>query len=292
MKVLVIGATGYIGSAATQALERAGHQVVPFLRVGEVTPSRIASADFRVGDLTDASSLRRAAQSVDAIVHAGAPLGDWDADRDAVLALLEGLRDAGSSRLVYLSGTWVLGATTRDQVADETSPPRPIAIVHGRENVESVVRAHGGIVVRAGVVHGRGSGIPGLLVHWARETGTARYVVGEDPSPVWSVVHVDDLAELLALALTDARPGELLHGVGEPAVPVSDIARAADEAAGGPGQATSWPIADAVGDLGPAFAGALALSQVVTARRAAQLGWRPSRPTISEELRTGSYASA
>ena len=44
---------------------------------------------------------------IDAVVHAGAPLGDWAADTKAVTALLDRIRPGGA--FVYVSGTWVVG---------------------------------------------------------------------------------------------------------------------------------------------------------------------------------------
>ena len=75
-------------------------------------------------------------------------------------------------------------------------------------------------------------------------------------------------------------------------MPAADIARAADLAAGGTGRAVPWPGHEAVARLGPDFADALALSQHVTADRALALGWRPTRPSIVDELLTGSYRAA
>lgn len=290
MKVLHIGSTGYIGTAVTRSLAQAGHEVV-----GLVRPSEVGSPTdrpIRVGDLTDLDSLRDGVtEDIDGIVHTGAPLGDWTADALAVRTLLDGLRRDGT--FVYLSGTWVLGAAAADRPTAESSPTRPISIVDGREEVEAAVLESDrrGIVVRAGIAHGLAGGIPGLLVEWARQAGHGRYV-RDSEDPTWATVHVEDLADLISLALAQAPSGALLHGVSEPAVPAADIARAADLAAGGTGRAAPWPGREAQAHLGPEFTDALALSQHVTADRALALGWRPTRPSIIDELVTGSYRAA
>ena len=290
MKLLHIGSTGYIGSAVTRALTQAGHDVVVLLRPSEGGSQ--SGHRIRIGDLTDLPSLRDAVtEDIDGVVHTGAPLGDWTADALAVRTLLDGLRADGT--FIYLSGTWVLGAAPAEGPSAETSPSRPINIVNGREQVEAAVRESGrrGIVVRAGIAHGLAGGIPSLLVDWARQAGHGRYVTdGEDPT--WATVHVEDLADLITIALAQAPSGTLLHGVSEPAVPAADIARAADLAAGGTGCAAPWPGREAQAHLGPDFTDALALSQHVTADRALALGWRPTRPSIIDELVTGSYRAA
>jgi len=289
MKLLHIGSTGYIGSAVTRSLTRAGHDVVGLVRPSEAgLPTH---RPIRVGDLGDLPSLRDAVtEDIDGIVHTGAPLGDWSADALAVRTLLDVLRADGA--FVYLSGTWVLGAAAvRPSI--ESSPARPIGIVDGREDVESAVLESGrrGIVVRAGIAHGLAGGIPGLLVDWARQAGHGRYV-SDGADPTWATVHVEDLADLITIALAQAPSGTLLHGVSESAVPAADIARAADLAAGGSGRAAPWPRREAQVHLGPDFTDALALSQHVTADRALALGWRPTRPSIIDELATGSYRAA
>lgn len=290
LRILLIGATGYIGSSVARALQAAGHTVVPLVRSApDGAQSEPGDRDSVVGDLTDPATLRAAmTPDIDAVVHAGAPLGDWAADTEAVTALLQRMRPGAA--FVYVSGTWVLGQSDGTRELDEESPARPLNIVAGREAVEHAVLTSSarGIVVRAGVVHGRGGGIPRLLVDWAREHGQGRFVAG-DTDPSWAVVHVEDLAELVVLALSRAAGGTMLHAVAEASVPAAEAGRAADVAAGGAGQAVPWRVGEASTALGPAFAEALALNQHVSAARARSLGWRPSRPTLLADLRDGSY---
>ncbi|MFC5828116.1 hypothetical protein [Nonomuraea insulae] len=87
-----------------------------------------------------------------------------------------------------------------------------------------------------------------------------------------------------------AAPGAILHGVGEEAVRVSDVAVAADLAAGGPGRALAWPVAEAAAEIGEQYAASLALDQAISSARTRQaLGWTPARPTLVEDLSQGSY---
>lgn len=283
MKVLVIGGTGYIGSAVVRRLEAAGSTPVVLVRDGFPAPDGV---EGRVGDLADAGSLRTAvAPDIDAVVHAATPTGDWDVDREAIETLLDAL---GGRALVYLSGVWVLGP---GDGLTEGSPTDPIPIVSGRPALEDVVlRATDarGVVVRPGIVHGDGGGIPSLMIGWARESGTGRFV--GDPAVRWPMVHRDDLADLVVLALETAPAGTVLHGVAEPAVPVLELAIAADVAAGGDGRASAWPVADAAAVLSEPFAEALALGQHVLAPTAQALGWAPRRPGAVADVRDGSYA--
>ena len=292
MRVLLIGATGYIGGAVLEHLTDAGHEMEALLRGPRPVP---AGVDVRHGDLARPETMSAGlVDGVDAVVHAGAPVGDWDAELASVRPLLAGLRSFRGS-FVYLSGTWVLGPSgPGGAVLDEFSPPRPIRLVAGRQRMEELVLrtcACRGAVIRPGLVHGRGGGIPQLLVQWAREAGVGRHVSAGEPV-TWPMVHVDDLAALVGRVLLSARGGHLLHAVAEPAVPVIDIAAAADVAAGGPGRAEPWPLADASAVLGGPFAEALATSQRVRGLEAPAFGWRPSRPGVIEDLREASYVTA
>ncbi|GGP84131.1 NAD-dependent epimerase/dehydratase family protein [Streptomyces melanogenes] len=287
MKVLVLGSTGYIGSAVVQRLAAEGHQVVHFMKDASRPPT---DATMVVGDLTDPASLRAAVtDDIDAVVNLATPTGDEAVDTAAVDALTERLRGTGRA-FVYTSGVWVLGATG-DAAVDEDAPTNAITIVGYRPRIEQRVLATGGedvraVVVRPGIAYGRGGGIPALMTGWAREHGTGRYV--GSAATRWPMVHVDDLADLFVLAVAKAGAGSVLHGVAHEAVPVAALAAAADVAAGGTGRAEPWPLEQAAEAVGGPFAEALGLNQVVSGQRAvAELGWHPSRPSVLTELAGG-----
>ncbi|MEV4549759.1 NAD-dependent epimerase/dehydratase family protein [Nonomuraea wenchangensis] len=308
MRVLVIGATGYIGSAVVERLIAGGHEVTAYVRPAADGARRVpAAAGERYGDLSDPAALRAAlapdaepgvgrgvesdaGQGVepgagagfDVVVHAGQLTGDRETDLAVV-----GVPSAAGARMVYLSGVWVLGAIDG---GDEDSPARPIPLVAYRDEVERVVLGGGGSVVRPGVVHGRGSGIPALLRGLAAERGTGVYVSAGGTVPTWTFVHVDDLAELVAAVVERGGPA-VYHGVSEEAVPLTDVAEAAARAAGVKEVAEPWPLEEAAKALGAEFAEALALGQRIgAARTRRELGWAPIRPGVVAELTEGSYA--
>jgi hypothetical protein len=146
--------------------------------------STLASGvEVRAGDLADAASLARAVtDDVDAVVHLATPTGDEAVDTAALEALLVRLQGvAYRPALEQL----VLAAAADGVVAS---------------------------VVRPGVVHGRGGGIPALLVELARRHAAGLHV-GHDLVG-WPMVHVDDLADLVVLALASPRAaGEVFHAV-------------------------------------------------------------------------------
>ena len=291
MKVLVTGATGLIGGAVARRLAGAGHDVLGLAR-SDASADRLARAGFAVrrGDLAAPESVASAARAVDAVVHAASPNDGTAAARDeaATRALLGALRGTGK-RLLYTSGCLVYGPTG-DEPATERRAPNPVALVRWRQPLEAEILGAAAegchpVVIRPAWVYGNGGGTAEMMVGAAREHGAARRI-GAGANR-WTAVHADDLADLYALALERAPAASVFNGASGAAVPLAAIARAASEAAGAEGRVVEWPLAEARQALGP-FADAIACDQVISgdlARR--DLGWRPSRPGIVEELRAG-----
>jgi nucleoside-diphosphate-sugar epimerase len=293
MKIFLTGATGYIGSAVVERLRAAGHQLTALAR-SDASAAKLSAAGVESvrGDFTDPRSVSSAARAADGSISL-ATTYDPSVDGPAIDALIEAL--AGSNKpLIYTSGIWSHG-DTEGKVVDETSPPRPAQLVSWRQAVEDRVlqakdRGIRSIVIRPAIVYGRGGGIPAGFVESAQKNGAAQYVgTGENR---WPFVHVDDLAELYLLALERAPAGTLLLGVSGPSYRVQDVAAAASRGAGAGGKTAAWPLEQAREKLGQ-YADALVLDQQASGKRAENLlGWRPSRPSVLEDIEHGSYAMA
>jgi UDP-glucose 4-epimerase len=67
--VLVIGGAGYIGSHASRALRRAGHQVIIFDNLSAGYESLARGFELVKGDVLDRSALARVLPRVEAIMH-------------------------------------------------------------------------------------------------------------------------------------------------------------------------------------------------------------------------------
>lgn len=295
MRVLLTGASGYIGSAVAEALRAGGHEVIGVAR-SEDAARRLEERGIKArrGDLYDEASIGRAARDVDAVVHAASTGGTDMAQTDAaavkeIVAALEGT----GNPFVYTSGLWVYG-NTGEHVADEESALNPTPLVAWRPAVEQFVlaAAERGVrssVIRPGMVYGRGGGSPGEMVDAGRKKGVVRIVgTGENR---WSLVHVDDLADLYVLVLERAEAGSMWLAAVGAAVPVREIAEAASRAAGLDGTVHAWPLDAARQTLG-AYADALVLDQQITGRKAMNvLGWTPRAPSIFEDLERGAGAT-
>src|SRR5262245_38183564 len=75
LRVLVTGATGFLGSHAVDALADDGHDVVALVRAQTASkPDAVAHlrrdrVEIRVGDVLDAASVRHAAEGIDVVCH-------------------------------------------------------------------------------------------------------------------------------------------------------------------------------------------------------------------------------
>src|SRR6202030_1256527 len=113
MEVFLTGATGYIGSAVAEALQKAGHQVTGLAR----SPEKAKQLEARglravAGDLLKPETIAAATRAADGAIHL-ANTNDGSApqaDAAVVHAILKAL-EGSDKPFVYTSGVWVLGST-------------------------------------------------------------------------------------------------------------------------------------------------------------------------------------
>src|SRR6266851_6181773 len=293
MDVFLTGATGYIGSAVAEALQKAGDKVTGRAR----TPEKAEQLEARgvracLGDLLKLETIAAPARAAEGVIHTANTNDANSAQADAavVRAILKSLEGTGKP-FVYTSGVWVLGATG-DAVADEHTPLNPTPLVAHRPAIEQEVLSSKGrgvrsIVIRPALVYGRGGSIPRMFAQSARDTGATRYV--GDGQNRWPFVDVDDLAQLYVLALEKAPPGSVYHGAHGASYRVHEVAEAASIGAGAKGKTQASPLDEARKTMG-GFADALVLDQQVSGEKAKrELGWSPRAGSVLDDLKTGSY---
>jgi len=131
MRVLVTGATGFIGSSVARVLLGAGCEVRALVRAGADTR---AIADLPVaqctGDLRDAESVRAAVCGCRQVYHVGALYTYWTRRPDEIYAtnvngtrnVLAAAQAEGVERVVYTSSVATLGSRSDGAPADEETP--------------------------------------------------------------------------------------------------------------------------------------------------------------------------
>ncbi|MBE8525022.1 NAD(P)H-binding protein [Amycolatopsis sp. H6(2020)] len=145
MRVLVAGASGFVGGRLCPALEAAGHEVLAMTR----HPAKYRGAGKAVrGDVADVGSLRDALKGVEAAYYLVHSLDSADfkrRDSAAARAFARAAEGAGLRRIVYLGG---LG-DDEDALSDHLASRREVERLLGETGVPVTV-------LRAGIVIGHG----------------------------------------------------------------------------------------------------------------------------------------
>src|SRR3990170_1203670 len=213
MKLLVTGATGFLGSHIAEHLAKEGHQVRVLARK---TSNRRFLDGFpyeeALGDVTDARSLRAAVEGVDGVVHAaGLVKARSESEFNAVNAvgtanLLAAIEEANPDlrRFVYISSLAAHGPSEDGLPRPVSAPPNPIT-AYGRSKLagEELTRASAiasrAVIFRPPVIYGPRD--PGLvpffrLVRWRV---TPLLMGGRNRV---SVIYGEDAARAIAAAVT------------------------------------------------------------------------------------------
>jgi len=286
MRVLVIGATGYIGRVVAERLLAAGHAVLGMARSdAAVAALQAQGAEPLRGDLTSPGPLAKAAAACDAVVDASHVRELGAAGQAAAEAAYESLLTACRGKaLVMTTGAGLLG-DTGDRVADEATPPQPgwRAALEARVTGAPDVR---GAVVRPGLVYGRGGSVVVSELLRVAAKLQAGWCVGSGENR-WSAVAVDDLADLY-LRVLEAGAGGIFHGAAGDVV-MRELAQAIAEGYGH-GRTRQLSVAEAVAET--SYGPMLATNIRVSAARARALGWRPAGKPLADALRAGDYLTA
>jgi len=107
MRVLVTGATGFIGLNLLAALDETDHEPVAMVRPASTTARLPADIDRVEADLSDADSVTAALADVDSVVHLAAAVYDTASMGSTNTAgterIVDAAADAGIDRFVFLS---------------------------------------------------------------------------------------------------------------------------------------------------------------------------------------------
>lgn len=205
-RVLVAGATGYIGRHIVQALHDAGYRVRALVRnEAKLAPVAAACDEVVVGDVTDRGSLDGVCDGVDVVISAVGlrtlrrrPSAD-EVDRRANLNVLESAQAAGVRQFIFV------GVLDAEELLDQVPILRPreqfVAELEKSELTWTVIKPTGAFNDAAEVFRIAQRG-------WAFMLGDGRHRINP--------IHPADIAQVAVRAITDPALHETAYGIGGP----------------------------------------------------------------------------
>ncbi len=223
-KVLVTGATGFIGANVARLLSERGEAVRALVR-STSDRRNLAGLDVElvVGDLCDPVAVARAVRGCSRVFHVGADYRFWARDPreiyrsnvEGTIHVMEACLAAGVERIVYTSTVGTIGLAAHPAPCDETTP------MLGGQLTSHYKRSK--LQAEQAVLEYAARGLPVVVVNpsapigpWdAKPTPTGQLIVdfarGKLSAIVdtgLNIVHVRDVAEGHLLAALRGRVGE------------------------------------------------------------------------------------
>lgn len=246
-RVVVTGATGFIGGRLVERLVEQGAKVCCLVR-NPASAIRLARlpVEFRHAELTDAAAVDDALRGAGLAFHCAYDWGDAAANRSALGHLIDGCIAHGVQRLVHVS-TFSVYDPYPDGDLSEDTPDGDRALEYTRTKLElekdllDAVRQRGlrGTILQPTVVYGPFS--KPWTINPAEQLMLDTLVLPDRGEGVCNALFVDDLVDALLLAAT--RPeavGERFIVSGPDAVTWSEFYEAFARAVGAKGP-EYWP---------------------------------------------------
>lgn len=245
MKVLVTGASGYLGGGICHALSREGHSVRAFVRRSSVLDSLPNGVETAYGDVTDLTSLLEACNGCEVIIHSAALVEPWLPNPSKLITVNVGglknvieavKRTSSIQKLIYTSSFFALGPTD-GYIADERQihPGKFYCTEYEKSKAmaDEIARQAAAeglpvVLLYPGVIYGAGKLTTGNLVAsmmLERFNGRLPGYIGYGNEKL-SFSHIDDVAYAHVAAIHKGREGEryLLTGENASFVDVFNLA--------------------------------------------------------------------
>ena len=215
MKILVSGATGFIGRKLVAKLIDSGHEVVALVRATSNTSSLPEVIDIREGDLLDIQSLEPLVSDVQVIIHLAAYFDFYPSDVDLLYKVnVDGTKNLMNACVgtnvelfIYGSTAEVTGPVRYPPGNEDTellpqfdySKSKKIAEEAIREITKDTDLQH--IILRPTGVHGEGDRYTVLELLQALNNNEIPVLPGDGEKRIM-YTHVDDVVDAFAAAVT------------------------------------------------------------------------------------------
>lgn len=286
MRVLVTGASGFLGGPTCAELLRRAHEVSALVRRPGSEPP--GTEPIR-GDLGDSDALAAALVSAraEAVVHLAAEIASQrdlakirEVNVHGTRRLLQACATAGVRRFVFAST--VVTGDARGAVLTEDME-LPVQTVYGasKQEGERLLASSGleGVVVRPGHIYGPGGWYAKEFVARLRQLGRFACIGGGEN--YWDMVRDVDVATALADAVERAAPDSVYHCVDdEPLSQYDFLALTARELGVGPPRRVPVTLARLVAGRDPVIA-VTRSARTSNAKLKHELGWMPRFPSVA-----------
>lgn len=130
-RVLVTGATGFVGSHVAQLLAEQGADLRLLVRASSNTANIAGlNAETVIGDLQDEASLKKAMQGCEFVFHVAADYRLWVRDPgqmyrsnvEGTRSIIRAAQESGVRRVIYTSSVATMGFRETGEIVDEASP--------------------------------------------------------------------------------------------------------------------------------------------------------------------------
>ncbi|TVQ45343.1 MAG: NAD(P)-dependent oxidoreductase [Gloeocapsa sp. DLM2.Bin57] len=239
MKVLVTGASGFIGSYLTKMLTEQGYEVKVLVRPNsDLTALETLDIEIITGDIQDRDCLTKAMNGCQQVYHGAAQCTKSNVPKTAYYAInVEGAKNLAQiadktslERLVYLSTAGVYGTNKQSKVNEQTTP-KPNTYYRTTKLLAEQVFLQAYQEQGLPVVIARLSGVCGEgYLSWlglAREIATGNFALIGTGENYYHLGHISDVVQGLKLcAQTPGIEGEIYNLAAKEPIKVKNIVKA------------------------------------------------------------------
>lgn len=226
MKILVTGATGFVGTQLIQKMAREGHAIRALVRKPEQAGElKKLNVEICQGDVTDRASLADALREVDTVIHMASRVGEtgtreefFSVNLQGTLNLLEACRHVPLKRFIHVSSLSVITGYMDHDGSAENSPYRYTGEHYADSKIEAekAVMEYNkkyqipAVILRPGFIYGPGDRL--FLPAVIQNLREKKVIFIDGGKKLLNLTYVGNLIEAILLAMKNEKAvGEIFN---------------------------------------------------------------------------------